>query len=103
MGAKRGAPEERFWRFVSIADGCWNWAGGLSGGKGYGLFANAERTVGAHRFAYELAFGAIPSALQIDHLCANRRCVNPAHMEVVTPHENMLRASEMRGCKRGHP
>ncbi len=64
----------------------------------------------AHRFSYELANGPIPEGLQIDHLCRNRGCVRPDHMEAVTPRVNYLRGDSVPAknarkteCKRGHP
>ena len=80
--------EETFWeRVAKQEDGCWLWLGALNE-CGYGLLR--RRT--AHRFAYELMVGPIPSGLVIDHLCNVRSCVNPHHMECVTPSENSLRA-----------
>lgn len=71
--------------------GCWNWTGSLTG-QGYGRIRVGDKgRVVAHRFSYELYVGSIPDGLQIDHLCRNRRCVNPAHMEPVTSRENTLR------------
>lgn len=61
-----------------------------------------NRLIAAHRFAYELANGPIPDGLEIDHLCRNRKCVNPAHLQAVSHRENMLRAAKTH-CLNGHP
>jgi hypothetical protein len=88
--------------------GCWLWTGATTR-DGYGNYALGRRFVGAHRVAYLLKVGPIPDGMQIDHLCRVRHCVNPAHMEVVTARENVLRgvsfaavnAAKTR-CPKGH-
>ncbi len=82
----------RFWERVHKKgpDECWPWAQAVSS-TGYGQFQLFHHRVLAHRFAYEMAYGAIPSGLQIDHLCRNRACCNPTHLEAVTLRENVLR------------
>lgn len=75
---------------------CWVWQGGLSNGYGIQWDAAARTTVKAHRRMYELHVGPIPKGLQIDHLCRNRACVNPAHLEPVTNRENTVRGKR---CK----
>lgn len=90
--------------------GCWNWNGTLSP-SGYGVLTRRNRAVQAHRFMYELTNGAPPpSGLELDHLCRNRRCINPAHLEAVTHRENMRRSESPPGfnarktfCNSGHP
>lgn len=83
--------------------GCINWVG--SKRRGYGFVAKGA----AHRIAYELAKGPIPTGLEIDHLCYNRACCNPDHLEAVTHTENVRRAAArsaaLRGntCRHGHP
>ena len=107
---------EKFMKLVSPEpnSGCWLWMGYTSP-AGYGVFApNAEiRNKQAHRVAYELFRGPIPSGLVIDHLCRMRCCVNPDHLEPVTQRVNSQRgtsgavaAARMRAkthCPYGHP
>lgn len=70
---------------------CWEWIASVTS-DGYGRFRAASGVgVAAHRFAYEFYVGRIPQGLVIDHLCRNRRCVNPAHLEPVTHAENVRR------------
>ena len=102
----------RFWLYVDKngPDGCWLWTGGLGTG-GYGQFKRVQATTDrAHRFAYELLIGPIPPGMQLDHLCRNRRCVNPEHLEPVTGRENKLRGHTLNAanaakthCDYGHP
>jgi hypothetical protein len=101
--------EQRFWAHADIGDGCWNWNGNV-GSNGYGRIRREKRELLAHRVAYEFHVGDIPEGLQIDHLCRNRVCVNPDHLEPVSPRENVLRGEGITAlnarkthCKHGHP
>lgn len=103
----RGVPE-RFWPKVAKTDGCWLWTGAMVAG-GYGRFNLDGRSAPAHRVAYMLLVGQIPDGFHLDHLCRNHSCVNPAHLEPVTPRENTMRGvhpkvlSHHAGlCSRGH-
>ncbi len=110
---------ERFWAKVDkngpipancpAFDPCWIWQGKISG-NGYGHIWLAGKTVGAHRLSYKLLVGAIPSRMTLDHLCRNRACVNPNHLEVVTNRTNLLRGISFSAqnarrthCPQGHP
>jgi len=101
---------ERFWSKVQVTPTCWNWIAPPDG-KGYGrLQVNGHAYELAHRIAWQLHHRErIPKGMHIDHLCRNRLCVNPAHLEVVTLKENILRGmgiaavnAQKRFCIRGH-
>lgn len=90
------------------ATGCWIWQRATNG-KGYGQFTLMGRTVLAHRAAYFLLVGEVPDGLDLDHLCRQRGCVNPSHLEPVTNRENALRGegptaknAAKTHCLRGH-
>lgn len=93
---------DRFWEKVSIGD-CWEWTGAKDG-CGYGMvnpFESKKRVVGstrAHRVAWELLVGPMADDLEIDHLCKNRLCINPDHLEPVTHRVNVQRS--ITGIKR---
>lgn len=74
-----------------LPSGCWQWTGAIDK-TGYGRFTIGRgRSQAAHRFAYELHVGPILPGLDLDHLCRNRWCVNPAHLEPVTRSVNLSR------------
>lgn len=71
---------------------CWQWTASTNP-KGYGKISFGGRTEVAHRLAYADRFGKLPSHVELDHLCKNRRCVNPAHHEPVDRVENNARST----------
>jgi hypothetical protein len=94
---------------VIRTDGCWEWIGAISD-VGYGKMGHVGKCAYAHRLAYEHYVGPIPEGLVIDHLCRNRSCVNPDHMEPVSHRINLLRGESMSAihakkteCPKGHP
>lgn len=100
---------DRFWEKVKPSDsGCWEWTASLNGG--YGAFhVGSRRMALAHRVAFVALCGEIPPGRQLDHLCRNRKCVNPEHLEPVSQRENILRGdgpsaynASKTHCKRGH-
>ena len=95
------APIGRIMRSVSFdSTGCWTW-NGYRNDKGYGHVKIDRRWLPVHRYCYEHAVGPIPTGLQIDHLCRNRACVRPTHMEAVTLVENIRRGlAGVRGGER---
>lgn len=104
-GAYYGDPLARFWSKVDKQD-CWVWTGTVKP-NGYGKFSVGQKTLNAHRWSYETFVGKVPEGLDLDHLCRNRACVNPAHLEPVTRSVNITRGrsacAEKTHCPRNHP
>lgn len=91
---------------VLIGDGCWEWPGAKTG-NGYGVIGRGRRGEGnvlVHRAAYEELVGPIPEGQHLDHLCRNKACLRPAHLEPVSQAENNRRQAAARtSCPQGHP
>ena len=92
---------ERFWSKVENADAfdCWNWTG-VSSKLGYGYYWDGSRNIQAYRASYEYFIAPISKGKHLDHLCRNPRCVNPYHLEAVTPKVNINRGRGNRFNKR---
>jgi len=100
-----GSELTRFVNHIKVdANGCWVWQAGRHSG-GYGQFHQGGRALYAHRVAYTTYRGPIPEGLELDHLCRNPPCVNPAHLEPVTHQQNMARGliAQKTHCAHGHP
>lgn len=102
---------ERVFAKVDKSGDCWKWQGALNG-CGYGVIGLGRRGMGnglVHRIVYQLCVGPIPEGHDLDHLCRNRACCNPDHLEPVTRQVNVDRGLRAKGyrdhiitCSRGH-
>lgn len=109
VGSLTELPDRLTAKFITDESGCWLWIGETSEG-GYGRVRWYGQRKMAHRLSYELLVGAIPDGLQLDHLCRVRNCINPEHLEAVTPRENLIRGTGFVAenaakthCPQGHP
>lgn len=99
---------KRFFDKVDTSGDCWEWTGAKRP-TGYGNFYYGGRVMGAYRASYLINVGEIPDGFEVDHLCRNRGCVNPAHLEAVDKKTNMHRSDSFSGvnarkthCLNGH-
>lgn len=108
MGYTISAIERLAKKFFIANNGCWEWIGAKTA-EGYGTAVVSYKQTSAHRHLYQSVHGLLPKNIQLDHLCKNKGCVNPKHLEPVTAHENLMRSDSMSAinnrkiqCINGH-
>lgn len=102
MRGRRNTPEAIMARLSVLDNGCREWTG-CDDGQGYGRTSLNGIAVNVHRVVYEALRGPIPGGHHLDHLCRNRKCANPDHLEPVTPEENVRRGDNRNRIKANCP
>lgn len=95
--------DQRLWEQIDATGPCWEWTGSRTNGYGYTTHCGTRGRV--HRIVWTLLVGPIPAGMQLDHLCRNRACCNPDHLEPVTQQENIRRGANgghKPTCPNGH-
>jgi hypothetical protein len=103
---------EKFWEQVDASKyapaDCWIWNGRVNPGNrgGYGWFGEWDNGRSAHVFSWELIYGAKPSGTHLHHICKVRNCVNPSHLQLISPEEHpdhvCYKKKKQTYCCRGH-
>lgn len=94
--------KERFWEKVDILGNCWIWTGATLANGGYGQVRVPGGRAYVHRVTYEWFNGPIPAGMEVDHLCKVRTCVNPDHLQVLSPKDHRTKDLTKELCKHGH-
>lgn len=86
--------EQRFMSKIKKTDTCWYWTAAKTK-AGYGMYSIKHKLIYAHRYSYQMFVGELVANMELDHLCKNRDCVNPEHLEQVTHKENVKRGEAL--------
>lgn len=100
MGRPKETIKDKFWKYVTPCEGCWEWKASINW-AGYGLLTHEKKHIKAHRISWELHNGEIPKGLYVRHSCDNPKCVNPDHLSLGTQVENMRDAKERNRIPKG--